>query len=262
VEGLLCEQVFPLLLLSPSFIHAPKKQMSRTHTRERKAAPTATASILTNMHGSVEGRNVPMQFTDAAQTKGINALLPPGLIESGVAVFRKERSFLAMIIGIPNTGKSTLINALRRTGFKTKQVSGPNLSYFATWLVAFSRLWLTWCGFASVQGKTRTNAAATGARPGLTRHVSVLQYYDDPPAYLIDTPGVMNPRKENGEVLSPLFLLILSLSLSLSLSVCLSVCLSVSSPPFLSLSLSLCLSRNFPAILAIFSRFLLSRRLY
>ena len=233
MEGLLCEQVCHYFFL-PSSIHI---QEAHARTHERKAAPTATASILTSMNGAAEDRNVPMQFTDAAQAKGINALLPPGLIESGVAVFRKERSFLAMIIGIPNTGKSTLINALRRTGFKTKQVSGPNLSYFETRLPAFTRLWLTWRGFVSVQGKTRTNAAATGARPGLTRHVSVLQYYDDPPAYLIDTPGVMNPRKENGEVPSPL-------CLALSMRFC-------TFPAVHSLSLSLLrFPHNFPTILA------------
>lgn len=111
-----------------------------------------------------------MQFTDAAQGIGIHSLLPPGLISSGLAHFKKDRSFVAMIIGIPNTGKSTIINAIRRLGFKSKQ------------------------------GQTRSNAAMTGATPGLTRHVSVLQFYSSPDAYLIDTPGVMNPMRKSGEV--------------------------------------------------------------
>jgi hypothetical protein len=38
--------------------------------------------------------------------------------------------------------------------------------------------------------------------PGLTRHVSVLQFYTEPDAFLIDTPGVMNPSVNHGEVTS------------------------------------------------------------
>ncbi|KAI9307269.1 P-loop containing nucleoside triphosphate hydrolase protein [Cunninghamella echinulata] len=64
-----------------------------------------------------------------------------------------------MVVGMPNVGKSSLINSLRRVGV----------------------------------GKGK--AAATGAQPGITRTViGTIKVYEDPSIYLIDTPGVMIPH--------------------------------------------------------------------
>ncbi|KAJ2671234.1 Mitochondrial GTPase 1 [Coemansia sp. RSA 1085] len=63
-----------------------------------------------------------------------------------------------MVIGMPNVGKSSLINALRRTGIN------------------------------------RGKAANTGAKPGVTRTLSSrIRVLESPPIYLVDTPGVMIP---------------------------------------------------------------------
>ena len=69
-----------------------------------------------------------------------------------------------MIIGIPNVGKSTIINKLRNN-------------------------------YYGVKGK----AAQTGAIAGVTRSVMErIRISANPPVYLYDTPGVLEPRVERG----------------------------------------------------------------
>jgi len=71
-----------------------------------------------------------------------------------------------MVLGIPNTGKSSVINALRRVSVR------------------------------------RGKAVPTGDTPGITRAVQERVKLDDvPPTYCFDTPGVMTPSQheiENG----------------------------------------------------------------
>ena len=65
-----------------------------------------------------------------------------------------------MVIGIPNVGKSTLINCLRARGLRES-------------------------------GK----AVATGALPGVTRHAGqVVRIHSDPDVVIWDTPGITLPR--------------------------------------------------------------------
>ncbi|KAJ1659792.1 Mitochondrial GTPase 1 [Dispira simplex] len=67
-------------------------------------------------------------------------------------------SVTVTVIGMPNVGKSSLINAMRRIGV----------------------------------GKGK--AAPTGANPGVTRRVAgVIRVLEDPAVYLVDSPGVMVP---------------------------------------------------------------------
>lgn len=70
-----------------------------------------------------------------------------------------------LVVGMPNVGKSSLLNALRRVGVR--------------------------------KGK----AFITGAMPGVTRRLTgTVRVYDQPPIYVFDTPGVMIPFLGHGEV--------------------------------------------------------------
>ncbi|EFA76861.1 hypothetical protein PPL_09613 [Heterostelium album PN500] len=67
---------------------------------------------------------------------------------------KKEINML--VIGVPNVGKSSLINSIRNACRMTK-------------------------------------SAKTGALPGVTRNITGFRVSDDPPAFLVDTPGIMIP---------------------------------------------------------------------
>uniref|UniRef100_A0A8C9DCC0 Mitochondrial GTPase 1 n=1 Tax=Panthera leo TaxID=9689 RepID=A0A8C9DCC0_PANLE len=89
-----------------------------------------------------------------------------GLVGSSCRYHRGESlEYCAMVIGIPNVGKSSLINALRRQHLR--------------------------------KGK----ATRVGGEPGITRAVmSRIQVCERPLMFLLDTPGVLAPRIESVEM--------------------------------------------------------------
>ncbi|CAZ80977.1 unnamed protein product [Tuber melanosporum] len=77
-----------------------------------------------------------------------------------------------LVVGMPNVGKSTLINAMRRVG----------------------------------TGNSK-KAAITGGQPGVTRKISMtIKISDDPLIYLIDSPGVFVPYMPNPQTMLSLAL--------------------------------------------------------
>ncbi|XP_018580675.1 mitochondrial ribosome-associated GTPase 1 isoform X2 [Scleropages formosus] len=87
------------------------------------------------------------------------------MIGSGPRFHREEEwDFCLMVIGVPNVGKSSLINALRRIHLK------------------------------------KGRASKVGGEPGITRAVlNRIQICERPRMYLLDTPGVLPPKIESVE---------------------------------------------------------------
>ncbi|KAM5271874.1 mitochondrial ribosome-associated GTPase 1 [Ctenodactylus gundi] len=106
-------------------------------------------------------------FTSCVKDENIKQIIPKvtELVGSSYRYHRAENvEYCIMVIGIPNVGKSSLINSLRRQHLKT--------------------------------GK----AARVGGEPGITRAVSSrIQVSERPLMFLLDTPGVLSPRIESVE---------------------------------------------------------------
>lgn len=108
-------------------------------------------------------------YTNCKESKqGIQKVIPLAvdLIKDSALYNRGNRSsFSVMIVGIPNVGKSSLINRLRNYHLHKK------------------------------------NASAVGALPGITKSVlERIKVSQNPDIYLFDSPGIMQPKVENLEV--------------------------------------------------------------
>ena len=93
----------------------------------------------------------------------------------------KHSGTMAMVVGMPNVGKSSIINLMRTSMVRGPKSVGGERSTKST-------------------KKRRTHVAKTGAKPGLTRHIAPIQITNDPNIFLFDTPGVMIPRIESDDV--------------------------------------------------------------
>ncbi|KAF8932460.1 Mitochondrial GTPase [Dissophora ornata] len=137
---------------------AQKKDRLIVYNKADLAHPD-TETVITKAFKEFKGQDV--VFTNANEdtnVKGIISYLAKKAKVSGAAA-EKEKTTTVMVVGMPNVGKSSLINSLRRIGVK--------------------------------KGK----AAPTGAIPGITRTVAgTIKVLDSPKVYLIDTPGVMIPH--------------------------------------------------------------------
>ncbi|XP_073453033.1 mitochondrial ribosome-associated GTPase 1 isoform X1 [Aquarana catesbeiana] len=106
-------------------------------------------------------------YTDCIREENVKQIVPAitERVECHPRFHRAENPEICiMVTGIPNVGKSSLINALRRIHLR--------------------------------KGK----ASRVGGEPGITRSVLCkIQVSENPLIYLLDTPGVLSPRIENVE---------------------------------------------------------------
>lgn len=142
-----------LTSVKPHILVLNKADLADTRMRHEVEKKLVSEGVNVVIHCNLNKTNL----TDP----GFKKILPSamGLIRSGERYNRQDTNdYHLMIIGVPNVGKSTLINRFR---------------------AKFSK----------------SSAAQVGKCPGVTRHVMErLKVCDDPKIYILDTPGVLEPR--------------------------------------------------------------------
>lgn len=111
--------------------------------------------------------NVDCLFSSVTKGKRVQSILQWCNKRSG-AQFKTTAGSMVMVVGIPNVGKSSLINEFRRLSNSQK------LS----------------------KGKKR---ATVGPTPGVTVRNDIIKVNDKPAVYVVDTPGVMLPNIPSAE---------------------------------------------------------------
>eukprot|EP00922_Rhytidocystis_sp_ex-Travisia-forbesii_P053180 GHVS01078885.1.p1 GENE.GHVS01078885.1~~GHVS01078885.1.p1 ORF type:complete len:394 (+),score=44.98 GHVS01078885.1:326-1507(+) len=125
----------------------------------------------------IQSAGLPCLLTDSSRSRNV-VKVQQFVLSSCVAKY-KSLGLWFMVLGLPNTGKSSLINALKRMSFATAKYSAP--------------------GNTIVRGVTRAKAAS-GLLPGLTKQMSSFQISNEPKLYCVDTPGIMVPKQSDPDI--------------------------------------------------------------
>ncbi|XP_030342028.1 mitochondrial ribosome-associated GTPase 1 isoform X2 [Strigops habroptila] len=130
-------------------------------------------------------------FADCQRDVNVKKIVPlvAKLVDNSPRYHRAESTeYSILVIGVPNVGKSSLINSLRRLHLK-KGISPWRLALGRS--LCWDRVSLACLTVVSPKGK----ATAVGGEPGVTKAVLTrIQVCEKPLMYLVDTPGVLSPK--------------------------------------------------------------------
>ena len=132
------------------------------------ACPRTTSAVRDQLRRQGAGSSVSSVHLDARNVQDIQRLvkmLRARAKKAQAAAEFRTFPFRIAVVGVPNTGKSTLLNGLRRS--------------------------------ATGRGG---RVAKTGDTPGVTKHLSYSRVSDRPPIVVLDTPGIMPPGNLAPEV--------------------------------------------------------------
>jgi ribosome biogenesis GTPase A len=133
------------------------------------------------------GEKLATLFTSAKDGTNIRHIIKEALNKYPIEKKFKTLPFMFMIAGIPNVGKSSIINALR---LKNRVLSESDTS---TILKQNSM------SMQPVVSARTTKSAKSGALPGVTRDISSFLVCLKPKCLLMDTPGVLFPSLDSHE---------------------------------------------------------------
>ncbi|XP_067155745.1 mitochondrial ribosome-associated GTPase 1 isoform X1 [Apteryx mantelli] len=153
-------------------------------------------------------------FTDCQRDGNVRKIVPlvAKLVSNSPRYQRAENvEYCIMVIGVPNMGKSSLINSLRRLHLKKgifcgsptwEGAAGTAVKRLRAASESWSRRWgqsIAWFS-DSLSHFTKGKATAVGGEPGITKAVLTrIQVCEKPLIYLVDTPGVLPPKLEDVE---------------------------------------------------------------
>eukprot|EP00401_Gymnodinium_catenatum_P041805 CAMPEP_0117518768 /NCGR_PEP_ID=MMETSP0784-20121206/32305_1 /TAXON_ID=39447 /ORGANISM="" /LENGTH=406 /DNA_ID=CAMNT_0005314705 /DNA_START=1 /DNA_END=1221 /DNA_ORIENTATION=+ len=141
-------------------------------------ADLVTPNVGLKMRDLIEQAGQPCLLTNATERKNLIKIKEFAL-DNAKSKFPRTLGLSLMVIGLPNMGKSTIINGLKEIAFNTARRQGKN-----------SKLMF---------GVKHSRVKATGT-PGETRDVSHFQLSNQPRLYIYDTPGVsLMKRRDDPE---------------------------------------------------------------
>lgn len=134
-----------------------------------------TPNVALAMRNLIEDSGRPCLLTTASENRNL-VKIRHFAEESTKAKHPRTLGLMLMVMGLPNVGKSTIVNGLKSLAFATARHQGKE-----------SKL---------VHGVKRTQAKVSSA-PGATRNVNFFQLSNQPRLYCYDTPGVSLLKKKN-----------------------------------------------------------------